>query len=87
MSKYYNDTFLVLGEYNLTNVNWVSNNRKIIPRLSNNNLYESNIISALSYVNLMQNNLIHNSSGSLLDLVFSNIVNVNVSSETSPLVR
>ncbi|XP_060861783.1 uncharacterized protein LOC132938784 [Metopolophium dirhodum] len=86
MSKYYNDRFLVLGDYNLTNVNWVSNNRKIIPRLSNNNLYESNIISALSYVNLMQNNLIHNSSGSLLDLVFSNIVNVNVSLETSPLV-
>lgn len=86
MSKYYNDKFLVLGDYNLTNVNWVSNNRKIIPRLSNNNLYETNIISALSYVNLMQNNLIHNSSGSLLDLVFSNIVNVNVSSEASPLV-
>ncbi|KAL4083887.1 hypothetical protein QTP88_029203 [Uroleucon formosanum] len=85
-SKYYNDKFLVLGDYNLTNVNWVINNQEIIPRFSNNNLYESNILSALSYVNLMQNNLIHNSSGSLLDLVFSNIVNVNVTSETSPRV-
>jgi len=76
----------VLGDYNnLTNVNWVINNHKIIPRFSNNNLYESNILSALSYVNLMQNNLIHNSSGSLLDIVLSNIVNVNVTSETSPI--
>lgn len=34
----------------------------------------------------MQFNLIHNSPGSLLDLVFSNIFNVNVTSETFPLV-
>lgn len=86
MCTYYNDKFLVLGDYNLTNVNWVTNNHKIIPRLSNNNCYESNIISLLSYVNLMQYNLVYNSSGSLLDLVFSNIFNVNVISETSPLV-
>jgi len=78
-SKHYNDKFLVLGDYNLTNVNWLINNHKVIK-------YESNILFALPYVNLMQNNLIHNSFGSLLDLVSSNFVNVNVTSETSSLV-
>ncbi|KAL4153669.1 hypothetical protein QTP88_001502 [Uroleucon formosanum] len=47
MSKNYNDKFLVLGDYNLTNVNWVINNQEINPIFSNNNLYESNILPAL----------------------------------------
>ena len=38
MVNNHNDKFLVLGDYNLTNVNWVINNHKIIPKLLINNL-------------------------------------------------
>lgn len=53
LCNYYNDKFLVLVDYNLTNVNWVINYHKIITTLLNNNLYASNILFNLSNVNLM----------------------------------
>lgn len=76
----------MLGDYKLPNIQWISVNNNIIPNLSNVNNFDSIILTSLSYLNLSQQNLIYNRSGSMLDLFFSNINNVSVSSVTYPLV-
>lgn len=50
--------FLIFGDYNLPNINWQSYNGS----------FEFYLIAGFSYLNLRQFNLIHNHSGSLLDL-------------------
>ena len=86
MSNNPNSKFLILGDYNLPNIQWITVNNNIIPDLSNVNNFNSNILTSLSYINLTQHNLVYNRSGSMLDLVFSNINNVIVSPVMYPLV-
>jgi len=78
--------FLILGDYNFTNVNWVSLNNVATPNLSNVNNFYFNFLAGFSYLNLLQFNLVYNHSGSLLDLVFCNINYVNVFSVICPHV-
>lgn len=86
MCNFSNDKFLLVDDFNLTKVKWNKVNDKIVPNLLSYNSYESNILTSLYYVNLMQYNLIYKSAGSLLDLVFSNVFNVTVVSEINPLI-
>jgi len=76
----YNSKFLALSDYNLPGIDWQLVDSKIKPQLFNISPTKSNILSCLSRSNLMQYNLIYNRTGSLLDLVFSNVNNVNESS-------
>lgn len=81
-----NYKFLILGDCNLLNIQWISLNNKAIPNLSNIHNFNSNILTSFLYINIMQYNLVYNSSDSMLDLVFSNINNGSVSSVIYPLV-
>lgn len=81
-----NYKFLILSDYNLPNIQWVSVNNSITPNLFNTNNFDSSILASLLYVELTQHSLIYNNSGSLLDLVLSNINNINVSSVMHSLV-
>jgi len=81
-----NCNFLILGDYNLPNVNWFPYNNIATTNLSTVNNFEANILDSFSCINMSQFNLIYNHSGSLLDLVFSHVNNASVSSETCPLV-
>lgn len=58
----------------------------LIILLKNVNNLNSEILAGFSYLNLSQLNLVYIRSGSLLDLVFSNANNINVSSVICPLV-
>lgn len=49
-------------------------------------IHYSNILAGFSYLNMLQCNLIYDRYGSFLNLVFSNVKNVNVSQVTCPLV-
>jgi hypothetical protein len=82
----YNSKFLAIGDYNLSVINWQLVVNKINPQLFNISSTKSNILSCLSRSNLMQYNLIYNRVCSLLDLVFSNVHNINVSSTIYSLV-
>lgn len=81
-----NSKFLIIGDYNLPNIKWVSTYNYATPNLLNLSNVDSNILAGFSYLNLLQYNLVYNRSGSLLDLVFSNADNVNVSSVIYPLI-
>lgn len=81
-----NSKFLAIGDYNLPGINWQFIDKKIKPQLFNISSIKSNILSCLSRSNLMQYNLIYNRTGSLLDLVFSNVYNIIVSSALNSLV-
>lgn len=70
-----NSKILIVGDYNLPNVKWTSNNKHVTPNLLHLSNQNSNILAGFSYLNLLQYNLVYNCSGSLLDLVFSNIDN------------
>lgn len=78
--------FLILGDYNLPVINWSLTNNKILPQLFNISSHDSNILSSISPTNLIQFYLLFNRMGSLLDLVFSNVSNVIVSSAANSLV-
>jgi hypothetical protein len=79
-------TFLIFGDYNLPNINWKSIYDSIVPMGARADSIESNVLAHLSYLNLMQFNLIYNPSGSLLDLVLSNVFNINVVNEDHTLL-
>jgi len=81
-----NSKFLAIGDYNLPGINWQFIGSKIKPQLFNISSIKSNILSCLSRSNLMQYNLIYNRTGTLLDLVFTNVYNIIVSSALNSLV-
>jgi hypothetical protein len=65
--------FLIFVDYNLPNINyinWQSVSGSIVPVGAHAGSFESNVLAHLSYLNLMQFNLIYNGSGLLLDFVF-----------------
>lgn len=79
--------FLIFGDYNLPNINWQSVNGSIIvPTVARAGSLESIVLAHLSYLNFMQFNLIYNRFESLLDLVLSNMFNINVINEIHPLL-
>ncbi|KAL5238537.1 hypothetical protein ACI65C_005947 [Semiaphis heraclei] len=79
-------SFIRIGDYNLPNIVWSSDNLGlVVTRVSSPSL--SLIVDSFSLHNhLFQCNHIRNSSGGLLDLVFSSSNEVTASSATSPLV-
>jgi len=50
--------FLIFGDYNLPNINWQSVNDSIVASGARAASLESNVLAQLSYLNLMQFNLI-----------------------------
>lgn len=86
LSKNYTSKLLIFGDYNLPNINCQSVNGLIVPAGVRAGSLESNILAHLSYLNLMQFNLIYNRSRSLLDFVFSNMFNMNVVNENHTLL-
>lgn len=84
-STHSDDLFLVLGDFNMSDITWLSSaNDFLIPSgLSGDHVY--NFIDTLSLCNLNQYNNILNNFGRLLDLVLSN-KNVSVKECLDPLV-
>lgn len=76
--------FLIFGDYNLPNFNLKSGS--IVPTVARAGSLESSVLAHISYLNFMQFNLIYNCCRSLLDLVFSNMFNINVINEIQPLL-
>ncbi|KAF0694325.1 Reverse transcriptase domain-containing protein, partial [Aphis craccivora] len=86
LNNNYHSKFLIFGDYNLPNISWKSVNGSIVPSGARAGSLESNVLAHLSYLNLMQFNLIYNRSGSLLDLIFSNVFDINVINENHTLL-
>jgi len=78
--------FLIFGDYNLPNISWQTVNGSFAPSGARARSLESNVLAHLSNLNLMQFNLIYNRSGSLLDLIFSNVFDINVINENHTLL-
>jgi hypothetical protein len=81
-----NSKLLICGDYNLSNIKWQSVNGSVVPVSASVGSLESNVLARLSFQNLIQFNLIYNRSGSLLDLVLSNMFNINIANENSTLL-
>lgn len=79
------DTFLVIGDFNMSGITWVpSGDLSLAPRNFNNN-DEVSICDELCTLDLRQYNGVLNGYGKILDLVLSNRV-VNVTECSNPLV-
>jgi len=78
--------FLIFGDYNLPKISWQSVNGSIVASGARAGSLESDVLAQLSYLNLMQFNLIYNRSGSLLDLIFSNVFDINVINDNHTLL-
>jgi len=76
----------MVGDYNFPKLHWLPSVNGFLPNLINLSTTESEFLSKLSFFNLSQFNNVINSSGSILDLVLSDLSNVFVSKSVNPLV-
>ncbi|CAK1548831.1 unnamed protein product [Leptosia nina] len=68
------DYFVVVGDFNLSNINWSAIGPTLLKKGSSKIQIISNIfLNEISNSGLKQHNLIPNSSNNILDLIFSNI--------------
>jgi hypothetical protein len=77
---------LLVGDYNLPKLQWHATSIGFFPNMLNLNNLESEFLSKLSFLNLSQFNNVHNSTGSLLDLVLSDLNNLSVNKSVNPLI-
>lgn len=64
-------TFIILGDFNLSSIDWYLDNDKCIP-ISNEGRMSNELINTMTCTNLMQFNHTKNRFGKILDLIFSN---------------
>lgn len=82
----YGKNIIMVGDYNLPKFLWHPSTFGFFPGLMNLNNIELEFISKLSFLNLFKFNNILNSTGSILDLVFSDLNNLVVNKAVNPLV-
>jgi|UniRef100_A0A2S2QA96 hypothetical protein len=85
ISSYKPNSLVICGDYNLPNINWSSDELKLIGT-NDPSIISTTIIDSFSYFNFFQHNFFRNNHGSILDLVFSNCNRVTVNLATEYLV-
>lgn len=81
-----NDSFIVMGDFNLSNILWTVDSNGIIHHSGTSGETQLSFFDKLSECNLTQFNLCHNINNRILDLVLSNLIDLQVSSCSDPLV-
>lgn len=81
-----NSTFIILGDFNLSGITWFPNGN-YCEAYDFNNGTEANLIDTCNLTNLTQRNHIRNIQGRILDLVLSNITNLDITHCNDPFVN
>lgn len=77
---------MMIGDLNFPKLQWRPSIIGLFPDLLNLNNIESEFLSKLSFLNLFQFNNVSNCTGSILDLVLSDINNKVVNKSLDPLI-
>lgn len=75
------DTFLLCGDFNISDAQWVETTSSEMSLLSNGNFITQSLEEFLSFSNLQQYNNVRNSNSRILDLVLSNTKCIITSSD------
>lgn len=86
LSQYCNSKIILLGDYNLSGLQWSVVKNNIVPHSLKYTNLETNVLANFSYLNLQQFNTIKNRKDSILDLILSNSTDILVSGEMDTLL-
>lgn len=87
MDRSPNAILCCVGDYNMPSIQWIRDGEnKFLNVISTNSLWESQVCDNFNFINLYQFNHVANFNNVILDLVFSNCMDLVVTSENYSLV-